>query len=98
MNITSSDVNHPIDNTFSKSTRMTNAAKGLLADIRELAAGIAARAAEIEADRRLPPDLVEALRSIGVFRMLVPRSHGGLDRDGRRRMRRHRSLAAARYL
>jgi alkylation response protein AidB-like acyl-CoA dehydrogenase len=82
MNIPSSDVNHPIiDNTFSKSTRMTNAAKGLLADIRELAAGIAARAAEIEADRRLPPDLVEALRSIGVFRMLVPRSHGGLELD-----------------
>jgi indole-3-acetate monooxygenase len=40
-----------------------------------------ARAAEIEAVRRIPPDLVEALRSIGAFRMFVPRSHGGLELD-----------------
>jgi alkylation response protein AidB-like acyl-CoA dehydrogenase len=53
----------------------------LLADIRELAPGIAARSAEIEAARRMPLDLVETLRSIGVFRMFVPRSHGGLELD-----------------
>ncbi len=60
---------------------MTNTAERLLADIRELAPVITARAAEIEAGRRIPPDLVEALRSIGVFRMLVPHSHGGLELD-----------------
>ena len=60
---------------------MTNPAERLLADIRELATGISSRAAEIEAGRRMPPDLVEALRSIGIFRMFVPQSHGGLELD-----------------
>ncbi|MET3965476.1 MULTISPECIES: flavin-dependent monooxygenase [Bradyrhizobium] len=53
----------------------------MLAGIRELAPEIKARAAEIEAARRVPPDLVERLRSIGLFRMFVPRSHGGLELD-----------------
>jgi indole-3-acetate monooxygenase len=53
----------------------------ILAEIDALAPGIAARAAEIEAARRIPPDLVETLRSLGVFRMFVPRSHGGLELD-----------------
>src|SRR5258707_1524713 len=58
-----------------------NTARRLLADIRELAPGITARAAEIEDARRIPPDLAEALRSIGVFRMFVPQSHGGVELD-----------------
>jgi alkylation response protein AidB-like acyl-CoA dehydrogenase len=53
----------------------------LLADIAALGPAISARAAEIEAARRMPPDLVEALRAIGVFRCFVPRSHGGLELD-----------------
>ncbi len=53
----------------------------LLADIRLMAPMIATRAAEIEAARRIPLDLVEKLRSIGVFCMLVPKSHGGLELD-----------------
>jgi indole-3-acetate monooxygenase len=53
--------------------------KTILAGIRELAPEIAARAAEFEAERRIPPDLVERLKSIGLFRMFVPRSHGGLE-------------------
>jgi alkylation response protein AidB-like acyl-CoA dehydrogenase len=53
----------------------------LLADIRLMAPMIATRAAEIEAARRIPLDLVETLRSIGVFRMLAPESHGGLELD-----------------
>jgi len=60
---------------------MTQSAKRLLAHIQELAPGIAARAAEIETGRRLPPDLVETLRSIGVFRMFAPESHGGMELD-----------------
>jgi alkylation response protein AidB-like acyl-CoA dehydrogenase len=50
----------------------------LLAAVRDLAPDIAARADEIERGRRVPGDIVEALRRIGVFRMLVPHSHGGL--------------------
>ena len=38
---------------------------------------IAARAAEIEAARRVPLDLIEDLTAAGCFRMLLPRSHGG---------------------
>jgi indole-3-acetate monooxygenase len=69
-----------LQNGVSASTTRT-AVKRLLADIRELAPDIAARAAEIEARRRIPPDLVETLRSIGVFRLFVPQSHGGLELD-----------------
>jgi alkylation response protein AidB-like acyl-CoA dehydrogenase len=60
---------------------MTQTAQRLLADIRKLAPHITSRAAEIEAGRRIPLDLVEALRSTGVFRMFVPQSHGGLELD-----------------
>jgi alkylation response protein AidB-like acyl-CoA dehydrogenase len=60
---------------------MTARTQRLLANLQELAPGIASRAAEIEASRRIPPDLVEVLRSIGIFRMFVPQSHGGLELD-----------------
>jgi alkylation response protein AidB-like acyl-CoA dehydrogenase len=53
----------------------------LLAAIEELAPAITARVTEIEAGRRLPPDLVERLRSIGMFRMFAPRGHGGMELD-----------------
>jgi alkylation response protein AidB-like acyl-CoA dehydrogenase len=60
---------------------MMNPAKRLLADIRDLAPGITARAAEIEQGRRLPLDIVETLQSIGAFRLFVPRSHSGIELD-----------------
>src|SRR3979490_820377 len=60
---------------------MSQTPQRLLAEIRELAPHVTSRAAEIEAGRRIPPDLVEALRSTGVFRMFVPQSHGGLELD-----------------
>jgi alkylation response protein AidB-like acyl-CoA dehydrogenase len=60
---------------------MTHTAKDLLAGIREVAPCITERAAEIETARRIPLDLVDALRSIGVFRMVVPQSHGGMELD-----------------
>jgi indole-3-acetate monooxygenase len=53
----------------------------LLADIEVLAPAIASRSDEIEACRQLPADLMATLRSIGVFRMFVPRSHGGMELD-----------------
>jgi len=60
---------------------MIETARRLLDDIRELAPGITTRTEEIEAARRVPLDLVETLKSIGVFRIFVPRSHGGLELD-----------------
>jgi alkylation response protein AidB-like acyl-CoA dehydrogenase len=53
----------------------------MLAGIRELASEIKVRAAEFEAARRIPPDIVERLRYLGLFRMFVPQSQGGLELD-----------------
>ncbi len=53
----------------------------LLAKVRALAPSLAARSAEFEAARRIPPDVVELLKEAGVFRMYAPRSHGGLELD-----------------
>ena len=76
----------PMDRSIAKYSRSEanlrkNVTNRLLADIRGLAPDIATRPAEIEAGRRIPLDLVEALRSIGVFRMFAPQSHGGLELD-----------------
>ena len=62
-------------------TPAADACGRLLADIGDWAPEIAARAAEIEAGRRIPPDLVEALKAIGAFRLFVPASRGGLELD-----------------
>jgi alkylation response protein AidB-like acyl-CoA dehydrogenase len=56
-------------------------AKRLLIDIRDLTPAIAARTAEIEAERRIPDDMVNVLTTIGAFRLFIPRSHGGLELD-----------------
>ena len=51
----------------------------------DVAARAGARAAEIEAMRRLPPDLVAALAATGVFKLWVPAVYGGAQahlRDG----------------
>lgn len=48
---------------------------------RELAPRVRALAAEGERLRRLPPELVEALRGAGIFRMLVPATLGGAEVD-----------------
>ena len=67
--------------TRSIPTWSTSDATRLLADIQDLAPEITARAPEIEAGRRIPPDLVDALKAIGAFRMFVPQSHGGFEFD-----------------
>lgn len=69
------------ENTKKRSVPLRDPHKDMLLGIQELAPEITARAAEMEAARRVPPDLVERLRSIGLFRMFVPRSHGGLELD-----------------
>jgi len=63
----------------SRSLPLPNTNETVLAGIRELASEITSRAAEFEAVRRIPQDFVDRLRSIGMFRIFVPRSHGGLE-------------------
>jgi alkylation response protein AidB-like acyl-CoA dehydrogenase len=46
-----------------------------------LAPTITARADKVEAARRMPADLLDALRAAGCFRMSMPPSHGGLGAD-----------------
>src|SRR5262245_742484 len=60
---------------------MADAATRILQAVRDLAPTINERGAEIEAARRIPADLLTALSSIGCFRMLVPKSHGGEEID-----------------
>ena len=50
-----------------------------LANVRALAPELAARAAEMEEVRRLPADLAAKLAKAGVFRMITPKSFGGLE-------------------
>jgi alkylation response protein AidB-like acyl-CoA dehydrogenase len=54
------------------------AAGMLLAAMRDLTPVIAARAEEMERSRRIPQDIIDAMRPTGLYRMLVPHSHGGL--------------------
>jgi indole-3-acetate monooxygenase len=67
----------------------------ILDAVRELAPTIAARADEIEAARRLPPDLVTDLTAAGCFGMLRPRSHGGAGVDLATSMRVYEDLSRA---
>jgi alkylation response protein AidB-like acyl-CoA dehydrogenase len=70
-------------------------ASHVLDNVRALTPSIAARAAEIEAARRLPRDLLDELIEAGCFRMLVPQSHGGLGVDLVYAMRVYETLAHA---
>jgi alkylation response protein AidB-like acyl-CoA dehydrogenase len=72
---------HARDITRSALSLRQESAKRMLADIRHLAPSIRARAAEFESARRIPIDLVDTLRDLGVFRMFVPSSHGGMELD-----------------
>jgi alkylation response protein AidB-like acyl-CoA dehydrogenase len=56
-------------------------APDVLGATRALLPTITARAAEIEASRRIPTDLLGALTQAGCFRMLLPKSHGGVGAD-----------------
>jgi alkylation response protein AidB-like acyl-CoA dehydrogenase len=57
------------------------AADRILSQIDDLGPTIAARAAEAEGARRIPADILQMLRSAGIFRMTVPQIHGGLELD-----------------
>jgi indole-3-acetate monooxygenase len=53
------------------------------------------RAADTEATRRLPPDVLDALRLAGCFRLLHPVTHGGLGVDLRTALEVYETLARA---
>ncbi|HEY8526588.1 MAG TPA: acyl-CoA dehydrogenase family protein [Acidimicrobiales bacterium] len=74
-------------------TPTTSAA--VLAAVRALAPTLAERAAEIEAARRVPPDLLDRLVAAGCFRLLLPPSHGGLGADLPAALRVFEALARA---
>jgi alkylation response protein AidB-like acyl-CoA dehydrogenase len=60
---------------------MSHDTTALFEAVRALAPALSARSAEIEAQRRIPPDLLNQLIEAGLFRMLTPRTHGGLEID-----------------
>lgn len=51
----------------------------ILTDIRRIEADLVARIPEFDLERRIPADIIETLREIGVFDLLTPASHGGLE-------------------
>lgn len=73
----------------------TRTAEDVLRAVQHLTPIIAARATEIEAARRVPPDLVDDLVRAGCFRMLLPPTHGGVAADLPTAMRVLETLATA---
>lgn len=63
--------------------------------VRSMAPRIGERAAEIEAARRVPIDLIDELVEAGCFRMALPASYGGLDATLPETLRVVESLARA---
>jgi 3-hydroxy-9,10-secoandrosta-1,3,5(10)-triene-9,17-dione monooxygenase len=60
---------------------MTTAGSKVLAAVKDLLPGIAARADQAEADRKIPAETIAELQEAGVFRMLQPQRWGGLEAD-----------------
>jgi alkylation response protein AidB-like acyl-CoA dehydrogenase len=77
-----------VDTTTAPGVRILDA-------VHDMAQAIAARAGEIEAARRLPPDLVTELTAAGCFGMLRPPSHGGAGVDLAMSMRVYEALSRA---
>jgi alkylation response protein AidB-like acyl-CoA dehydrogenase len=77
-----------VDTTTASGVRILDA-------VGDLAPAIAARAGEIEAARRVPPDLVTELTVAGCFGMLRPGSHGGAGVDLATSMRVYEDLSQA---
>ena len=73
----------------------SSSAAAILTAIDDLAPAVAARAAETEAARRVPMDLVEDLAEAGCFRMLLPRILGGAEATLPELVRAVQTLAAA---
>lgn len=58
---------------------MASTPNKVLAAVQDLLPGIAARADQAEADRRIPAETIAELKEAGVFRMLQPQRWGGLE-------------------
>ncbi|GII64314.1 acyl-CoA dehydrogenase [Sphaerisporangium krabiense] len=67
----------------------------VLAAVRALLPGIAARAASADENRRVPRESIRELLGTGVFRMLQPRRHGGAEREPADFFRVVREISAA---
>lgn len=70
-------------------------AEEILEAVTRLDPVVRSRAAEVEAARRLPVDLLDQLVSAGCFRVLLPRSHGGAGADLPAAMRVYETLSRA---
>jgi indole-3-acetate monooxygenase len=75
--------------------RSDRTAADVLRAVQDLTPAIAERAPEIEAARRVPPDLLDELIRAGCFKLLLPRSHGGIGADLPDALRVLETLAAA---
>ncbi|MEQ9506706.1 MAG: acyl-CoA dehydrogenase family protein [Hyphomonas sp.] len=73
----------------------THTAPDFAASLQPLLPELAARAAEMEAERRLPADLAQKLAAAGVFRMVTPKRYGGLELTAREIVEATETLAAA---
>jgi alkylation response protein AidB-like acyl-CoA dehydrogenase len=62
-------------------TKLAPEAAALLDRVREAVPALAADAAEAERHRRPTDAQIRAMEEAGVFRMMVPRAHGGLELD-----------------
>ncbi len=62
-------------------TPAPSTADQVFAAVRSMAPMIAESRERIETDRRLPPEIVQAMMQAGVFRMAVPREYGGGEFD-----------------
>jgi indole-3-acetate monooxygenase len=74
------DKNHAATGDGTESAAFT--ADQMLSRIAALAPLIVAHIPETEHERRLSKDIVDALRSAGVYSMLIPRRYGGVGLDG----------------
>jgi indole-3-acetate monooxygenase len=73
----------------------TMTAGDVLEAVQALAPSISSRAAEIEAARRFPADLLDELKAAGAFRLILPPSHGGAGANLIEAMRGLETLARA---
>jgi indole-3-acetate monooxygenase len=74
---------------------VTRSSDGVVAAVSELAGPLRDRSTEIERGRRLPADVVAALRQAGVFRLWMPRELGGLEAEPAAVLQIVETLAAA---
>jgi alkylation response protein AidB-like acyl-CoA dehydrogenase len=79
----------------SASPPTTEPGADLLAAAEALAPRLRAAAEEIDRERRLPDDILQAMREAGFFRMEMPRDVGGLQIDPLLRIRVIEEIAAA---